>query len=700
MSRSSEPTTEPSGWARVQEIGQVLRPIWLNAILVIGAAVLLQVAQAVDVLVDVADGGFVSWTHFSLLTAVVILALCGWYCARVLLSVRYWFTPEDRPSFARWRLWVPRSLALLPPLGVAAAYLRSCLLPFDSGDRAVSDTVDRIGFGLFYLAVAAVLLLLLKVRRQRFLGNRPLGSPDEEMSRVARYVVAGFLALSFLLLVLFLISKVTVPQGLGPLAIALYAIASWSSFGSLVLVYSSYRKRWPPLLLAALLLAALFSLYNDNHDIGQGSAAETPWQRPTVEERFGDWLKMRSEAWNRRFEDPEPPPYPVVLVSAEGGGIRAAYWTAAVLGKLEDEIPGFGCHVFALSGVSGGSLGIAVYAALVADRLQADGTVCPEDAEDAGGGNEFRRAATEVLEHDFLAPALAGMLFPDFVQRFLPVSLLPDRAEYLERSWEEGWRRRGHGSGSDRFRADFRDLWNGKEPGQVPSLFFNATWVRGGRLVASNLRLVGDDQNPDESPFIEVDDVVEILGRPLRLSTAVGLSARFPYVSPVASLRVDGERRGIVDGGYFENSGALTAAEILAALAPRPDASALQDKPPGQEPSFLPVVLIVTNSGRGTGSPPRFLAETLSPVVTFFNTRLARGYLAEEMLESAARGKFPAVDFRLTEELRDIKVPLGWVLSRRTRRVIDDELDGLDADRIDQIRGCLDYGKCKSLIAG
>ena len=48
--------------------------------------------------------------------------------------------------------------------------------------------------------------------------------------------------------------------------------------------------------------------------------------------------------------------------------------TALVLAKLEQAAPGFACHVYAISGVSGGSLGAAVYAAELADR--SDGFDC------------------------------------------------------------------------------------------------------------------------------------------------------------------------------------------------------------------------------------------------------------------------------------------------------------------------------------
>ena len=59
--------------------------------------------------------------------------------------------------------------------------------------------------------------------------------------------------------------------------------------------------------------------------------------------------------------------HPLYIVATEGGGIRAAYWTAAVLGEIQDKNPNFAAHLFAISGVSGGSLGAAVFEALLAE---------------------------------------------------------------------------------------------------------------------------------------------------------------------------------------------------------------------------------------------------------------------------------------------------------------------------------------------
>jgi hypothetical protein len=72
---------------------------------------------------------------------------------------------------------------------------------------------------------------------------------------------------------------------------------------------------------------------------------------------YKSWLAARQAEQTAK-------PYDVYIILAEGGGIRAAYQTAITLAYLEDLQPGFHKHVFAISGVSGGSVGAAVFSAL------------------------------------------------------------------------------------------------------------------------------------------------------------------------------------------------------------------------------------------------------------------------------------------------------------------------------------------------
>ena len=75
-------------------------------------------------------------------------------------------------------------------------------------------------------------------------------------------------------------------------------------------------------------LSGLFGLWNDNHAIRQAAAESDPWIRQSIDDHLDAWLDARQAQWSASTSA-----YPVYIASAEGGGIRAGYWTASVLGK-------------------------------------------------------------------------------------------------------------------------------------------------------------------------------------------------------------------------------------------------------------------------------------------------------------------------------------------------------------------------------
>src|SRR4029077_16163146 len=232
----------------------------------------------------------------------------------------------------------------------------------------------------------------------------------------------------------------------------LLAASSWVVFGSFLVFLSA---RWQfPVISSLVVLAIVFSLWNDNHRIRTVPAR--PVQRDSVIAAFEKW-----HALVQKF----PAPHPLYIVATEGGGIRAAYWTGIVLGGLQDANPNFATHVFAISGVSGGSLGAVVFDALVAEN----------------DGRSYEANAHAILSRDFLSPALASMLYPDLMQRFLPVPIAYfDRAQALERGWEKAWRDR---MGNDRFSRSFVDLWPADSQQWVPALFLHGTSVEKGNRI-------------------------------------------------------------------------------------------------------------------------------------------------------------------------------------------------------------------------
>ena len=149
-----------------------------------------------------------------------------------------------------------------------------------------------------------------------------------------------------------------------------------------------------------------------------------------------------------------------LMLFFSGGGTRAAAFAYGVLEAMRDAavtIDGAERRLLdevdSISGVSGGSLGGAVFSGLIADAAGQSGYRCDRPGGSPASAKTLE-SAREILDGDFLAPALAGMFYPDFVQRFLPLGgewALPDRALYLEQAWERDY---------PRLAEDFHGLWD------------------------------------------------------------------------------------------------------------------------------------------------------------------------------------------------------------------------------------------------
>jgi hypothetical protein len=411
---------------------------------------------------------------------------------------------------------------------------------------------------------------------------------------------------------------------------------------------------------------------NDNHVVQTTPANVT---RPSVVPAF--------ERWFERLDREHPTAdgmHPVIFVATEGGGVRAAYWTAAVLTSLTDTIPAFDDHTFAISAVSGGALGSTVYDALLL-RHPHTTTKLDDYQPQMNEQHSLRFAAKQMLSEDSLAPTLAAMTQPDLAQRFIPFPLLPDRARALEGGWEHAWRTtvaQHDGKEDDTFAGGFLAMMRGRED-HLPSLFLNGTIVETGqRIVASNLHVDGDSGEP----LADAVDLFEAIGADVRVSTAVDNSTRFTYVSPAGTLRraqngnggsplecAPGQRcEHVVDGGYFENSGSATISDILRLLSHSRYASRIR-----------PHVIFIQFE---MADPPpvqsvRFGNEVLAPVRALLAVRGAHADLAKEELQETV-GLANYTSFSLVQT--SAVFPLGWLLSHRTRNLMDQQM-GPNSDK-------------------
>lgn len=665
------------------------------AAVLVGAAPLIASSQGQDLLRIVADRatGRVQWTLA--LAALVSWGTSVWYWSRVLLMIRPRAEADDPTP--RVLLWLPRILGTAPLALVGIAFLSTA-----PGSAELKPALLGHAGGC---AVLAALFLYAVSRRRQWLAafGLPAAPPRVDSWRhlpaSTRRLAAGTMATSAVLLVLITWQAVPVGRALGAVAIVFLFAAHLAFAGSLAVFCARLWRL--PVVTIALVCAAFFSRSNDNHVLRLLPDPSLD-RRPPVRAAFDAWAADRLAGWTSAR------PMPVFLVAAEGGGIRAAYWAAVVLGRLSDRQAGFERQLFAISGVSGGSVGTAMYVSLLRDRTATGNCAAyaaarSHGSEDAG---PVELCSQEILRQDFLGPVLAKLLSPDLTQWFLPFPVPAfDRSRGIEDSFAAAYRATVSGPGFDAATLDrpSSSLWPRCDAlpctqapvFALPALLLNGTHVATGqRMLHAPVRWTQDDL-PD------VVDLAWLLGADVRLSTAAHDSARFAYVSPAGRLlSEDGKDFDhVVDGGYFENSGAATLQDVLHVIERSP-----------HRPRLRPVVLYLCNSAercwqKEIGAEPERpelrppdLTELFAPVRALLGARDARGELAlAEISRTPDRVGF--VEFGVCPgdaAQRKAPEPLGWQLSEGMRS----RLSAQAAGRAEAPGNLVSDGCVRELLAG
>ena len=266
----------------------------------------------------------------------------------------------------------------------------------------------------------------------------------------------------------------------------------------------------------------------------------------------------------------------LIVICTSGGGIRAAAWTAALLGRL-DEVPGARKAVRVITGASGGMVGAASWVA----RLHARGGD-PAETAPAGSWEDL----LDAVAMNSLTPLARRLVFRDLPLAFAPVDNLHDRGRALEDAWVANLRKRM----AIDLDLPLGQLRNGERLGQLPSLVFSPMLVEDGRrLIISNrdLRAVTDSEarwlssSDSAQPYTgrnsrgayHLSDLLPDDWAGIPLATAARLSASFPYISPAAVLPTLPRRRA-VDAGYFDAYGLDLLCNLLREALTDPVAAA------------------------------------------------------------------------------------------------------------------------------
>ncbi|NEO54425.1 MAG: patatin-like phospholipase family protein [Okeania sp. SIO3B5] len=295
------------------------------------------------------------------------------------------------------------------------------------------------------------------------------------------------------------------------------------------------------------LAATIYRLLNVDHYFILKDAPEPP------EEQKNLTALLQKRLDKQDLEEPLAK-QTVVVVCASGGGIQASGWTAQVLTGLQEELgESFTKAIGLISSVSGGSVGAMYYL----DRFTDKGFPPASESEEI-----FEGATANSLD------AVGwGLAYPDLWRviflPFLPDILTPtirDRGIAIEKDWQ------GHMKTpeSPKTLADWRAE---VEEGNIPLPVLNATLVEDGlRLLVTPAKF----PNNSQKKFFDFNSLYP--GKDIDVVTGARLSATFPYISPICRAY---DRNGkdpnianyhVADGGYFDNSGFVTALEWLEEL--------------------------------------------------------------------------------------------------------------------------------------
>ena len=387
------------------------------------------------------------------------------------------------------------------------------------------------------------------------------------------------------------------PRTVGVVGVVYAGMAFWAYTLTFLCIVLPRRVGLPALTLVPLVIILICAQWNDNHEFRGCQQLVVQSTQAVVPVCTGGWTQVKSArspqtlddhviSWMKAHCKPvtpqQPGSCPMIFVAAEGGGSRAAYFTAQLLKQLDDltanpDVPkaqrrsrdyGFFQHLFAVSSVSGGTVGSVAY---LGARFH-DGPLSSKALDDVAGG-------------EFLSPIIAGLLFQEMVQRFWPQPINAlDRSHYfelgLERTWDAAY------ADDKRLEHDFLQFWSPNQEQTGPAIFINTTNVEtGAPVVFSNLEL-----RSQEHPRSYYAIHREPLGEPINvaslpMSAAVHLSSRFSYVNPPATIRSMPSAAALeplhgqcstcssdivpwgrlVDGGYYDNSGSETLRDVLIA---------------------------------------------------------------------------------------------------------------------------------------
>lgn len=485
------------------------------------------------------------WNEFRALTLALVLPAMPYVALGWFMPAQYRHVVVDATSQGLPLIWAVAVmlvyLALLILMLAAASHLRPAFVSLAVMPFVAAIWSFTAATGLT-LQLGVIVLLTSIVGASAVLLSRRQGLAVPAKLRSVWVALGIGFVLFFGSAVASLGEPLAFPKAIGSLAVLAFSIGTIGLWACAM----SLKPKFALVSIAYCTVAALLFDPN-NHQIPPVKAKSPPQE---LNQAFATWLSSRRDMDSYRSRKKA---YPVIFVSSEGGGIYAAAHAYGTLTAIAQNCPTFNQHVFATVGVSGGALGNVLYAA-AADQEQKPYSPCQANG---------RVVDPKPVTTDHLSPVLARLLLVETVDRLLPgQSVTHDRGQILTDSFLSVTADRTHSAAA---------LSDSFDPTSARPALISVTTDResGNRLILSPFQprsyATAAEWWPGSSPFSNEaprDDSLQISA-----INAAGLSARFPWVTPTGQLNLSGtQSRILADGGYFDNSGAETVADLIDAI--------------------------------------------------------------------------------------------------------------------------------------
>ena len=288
-------------------------------------------------------------------------------------------------------------------------------------------------------------------------------------------------------------------------------------------------------LVLIIVIFAGYNLYHGNslHELQKVVKRDIDTLHPYGKTQLKDFYSGYISQYEKKYKP--------IFYAAYGGGLKAQYWNYLLLDTI------YQMHKFknfvAMSGVSGGGMGIGNYTAI---KFMGKSAI------------ETKKIISNLKKSNILGIELPWLLFKDYIREMLPNAWIigNDRSNRTMRYYA---RTLGDSNMALADSIDFFTVYNQiyEKYGFFPNMIFNSTSTTNKYGVAS--AIINDTLFPGAINILDF----EYENKTLTYLEAISTCNRFPFISPAAYVPGKGH---FVDGGAFDNSGITSLISFKKAL--------------------------------------------------------------------------------------------------------------------------------------